>query len=124
MALFLNKWWFLGLNVALSFGFFFIWAPMYDLFHYINSLFYVSYFYVMISLLMIVIKGKFLDAITYSFRRFNNRMSKDRDYLDDWEQKPLPSQMVRPSVLKMFIFQGVALTVGMLGLLTYFYQAL
>lgn len=71
---------------------------------------------------MVVLKGRFLDGITYSFRRVGNRISKNRDYLDDWDKKPLPSQIVRPTVLKMFLFQGSVLTIGMLGLLGIFYS--
>lgn len=71
---------------------------------------------------MFVLKGGFLDGITYSFRRFGNRVSKNRDYLDDWENKRLPSDIIRPSIMKIFLFQGAVLTVGLLLLLGYFYQ--
>ncbi|QHE51455.1 DUF3899 domain-containing protein [Pontibacillus sp. HMF3514] len=122
MALFQNKWSFLSLNVALSLILFAFISPVYDLQRYINSLFYVSYFYLFFGLIMFVIKGKFLDGITYSFRRVGNRLSKNTDYLDDWESKPMPSEVVSPSVMKMFFFQGTVLTIAMLLLLGYFYQ--
>ena len=99
-----------------------LWAPTYDLFHYINVLFYITYFYLAIGLAMFVIKGKFFDGMTYSFRRVGNRVSKMKDYLDEWEDKPLPSEYIEVSVLKMFLFQGSVLLVGMLALLYVFYQ--
>ena len=121
LAFLSNKWYLLFLNIALSFFCFFVWAPQYNLFHYVNALFYVSYSYLMISLLMIVIKGKFFDAITYSFRRFGNRVSKNKDLTDDWDSKPLPSEWINPSILKMFLFQGSVLISGLLCLLAYWY---
>jgi len=122
MTFILNKWWLLSLNFAFSLILYMIWAPTYDLKSYIDSLFYVSYFYLFFGLIMVVLKGRFLDGITYSFRRFRNRVFKNGDYLDDWEQKPLPSEIVRPSILKMFLFQGTVLAVGLVLLLGYFYQ--
>ena len=122
MTLIQNKWYLLSINFALSLLLFAFLAPVYDLKSYINSLFYVSYFYLFFGLIMFVLKGKFLDGITYSFRRVGNRISKNADYLDDWETKPLPSEIVRPSVMKMFFFQGIVLTVGMIILIGYFYQ--
>ena len=122
MTLIRNKWSLLSLNFALSFILFAFIAPVYDLKFYINSLFYVSYFYLFFGLIMFVLKGKFLDGITYSFRRVGNRISKKSDFLDDWETRTLPSEIVRPSVMKMFFFQGIVLTFGMLILMGYLYQ--
>jgi len=122
MTLIQNKWSLLSINFVLSLILFAFLSPVYDLKSYINSLFYVSYFYLFFGLIMFVLKGKFLDGITYSFRRVGNRISKNGDYLDDWEKKPLPSEIVRPSVMKMFFFQGIVLTVGMMILIGYFYQ--
>ncbi|WP_255437594.1 DUF3899 domain-containing protein [Thalassobacillus sp. CUG 92003] len=117
-----NKWFFLLLNLFLATLFFLITAPSYNLFNYINQLFYLAYFYLVVALLMWVIRGGFFDGITYSFRRFADRVSRNRDYLDDWETKKLPSQTVNNEVLKFFFFQGVFLSSGLLGLLVVYYQ--
>ncbi|MFC0524778.1 DUF3899 domain-containing protein [Pontibacillus salicampi] len=122
MVILQNKWWFLLINVVFSIVFFLLIAPIYNLYHFINSVFYVSYFYLMAALLLFVIKGKFFDAFTYSLRRFQNRMMKDQDLMDEWKTKKLPSEWVRPSVLKALFFQGAVLSFGMIVLLAYFYM--
>ncbi|UOQ43437.1 DUF3899 domain-containing protein [Halobacillus salinarum] len=123
MNILLNKWLMIVINLALTTILFFLLAPAYDLFHYINQLFYISYFYLFVGLLMLVIRGGFFDAITYSFRRFHGMTSKRRDYMDDWKTKPLPSQSINRSWLNFFIFHGVTLTLGLLGLLAIYYHA-
>lgn len=122
MVILQNKWWFLLINVVFSIVFFLLIAPIYNLYHFINSVFYVSYFYLMAALLLFVIKGKFFDAFTYSLRRFQNRMMKDQDLMDEWKTKKLPSEWIRPSVLKALFFQGAVLSFGMIVLLAYFYM--
>ncbi|MFQ3543887.1 DUF3899 domain-containing protein [Halobacillus rhizosphaerae] len=123
MALFKNKWFMIIFNLLITTLFFFIWAPAYDLFNYINQLFYIAYFYLFVGLLMLVIRGGFFDAVTYSFRRFHGKLAKNRDYMDEWEKKPLPSQTINSTWLKFFMFQGITLSVGLLGLLALYYKA-
>lgn len=117
-----NKWSLLLVNFFITICFFLISAPQQDLFHYINVLFYVGYPYLTIGLLLLVIKGGFFNGITYSFRRFHGRMSKSRDYMDDWEKKPMPSERVEVDFLKGILFQGFVLMGSMVLLLVIFYQ--
>lgn len=109
-------------NLLLVSLLFAIMAPVYDLFHFINQLFYIAYFYLFVGILLWVIRGGFFDAITYSMRRFYNRVSKQQDYLDDWKQKPLPSQTIESTWLKFFLFHGGMLTAGLLALLALYYN--
>ncbi|MCA1011330.1 DUF3899 domain-containing protein [Halobacillus halophilus] len=117
-----NKWMGVAGNLLLVSLLFAILAPVYDLFHFINQLFYIAYFYLFVGILLWVIRGGFFDAITYSMRRFYNRVSKQQDYLDDWKQKPLPSQTIESTWLKFFLFHGGMLTAGLLALLALYYN--
>ncbi|MGP4070747.1 DUF3899 domain-containing protein [Halobacillus sp. B29] len=117
-----NKWMGVAGNLLLVSLLFAILAPVYDLFHFINQLFYIAYFYLFVGILLWVIRGGFFDAITYSMRRFYNRVSKQQDYLDDWKQKPLPSQTIENTWLKFFLFHGGMLTAGLLALLALYYN--
>lgn len=121
LIIFRNKWMMLAVNIVFVTLLFVVLAPVYDLHHYINQLFYIAYFYLFVGILLWVIRGGFFDAITYSFRRFSNRVSKQKDYMDDWEEKPLPSQTVEQSWLKFFLFHGSSLTIGLLVLLAFYY---
>lgn len=122
MSVFRNKWMIFICNVLIVTLLFATMAPVYDLFHYINHLFYIAYFYLFVGILLWVIRGGFFDAITYSFRRFSNRVSKQKDYIDDWKEKPLPSQTIEKSWLGFFLFHGGMLTIGLLALLTIYYN--
>ncbi|MCA0983810.1 DUF3899 domain-containing protein [Halobacillus yeomjeoni] len=122
MNLMRNKWMMLTFNVGIVTLLFAVLAPVYDLFHYINQLFYIAYFYLFVGILLWVIRGGFFDAITYSFRRFTNRVSKQKDYMDDWKEKPMPSETVEKSWLKFFLFHGGLLTIGVLTLLVVYYN--
>ncbi|KHE68146.1 DUF3899 domain-containing protein [Halobacillus sp. BBL2006] len=122
MSVIRNKWMMLLFNVMVVTLLFAVLAPVYDLFHYINQLFYIAYFYLFVGLLLWVIRGGFFDAITYSFRRFSNKMAKQKDYLDDWKEKPLPSQTVEKSWLSFFLFHGSMLALGLLALLAVYYN--
>ncbi|MCA0969592.1 DUF3899 domain-containing protein [Halobacillus litoralis] len=117
-----NKWTILLINVLIVTLLFTVIAPVYDLFHYINSLFYIAYFYLFVGVLLWVVRGGFFDAITYSFRRFTNRVSKQKDYMDDWKTKPLPSQTIESRWMRFFMFNGGMLMLGLLGLLALYYN--
>ncbi|WP_347861182.1 DUF3899 domain-containing protein [Salimicrobium sp. PL1-032A] len=109
------------LNLLLASIIFLINAPEYTLFYYINAVFYIVFFYLFVALLMWVIRGKFFDGITYSFRRFQSKVSKQRDYLEEWKNKPLPSDTVNYSWLRMFFFHGSFMLIIMLVLLAIYY---
>ncbi|UFU00565.1 DUF3899 domain-containing protein [Radiobacillus kanasensis] len=75
---------------------------------FINGLFYVSLVYIMFSLILFIIRGKFLDGVTFGFRRFRSRVSKhDMDYL---EELPLPSNRVNDTFYRLIYVQAVVLT--------------
>ncbi|MGP4062037.1 DUF3899 domain-containing protein [Halobacillus sp. H74] len=116
-----NKWVMILINIAVVTLLFAVLAPVYDLFHYINQLFYVAYFYLFFGIIMWVVRGGFFDGITYGFRRFTNQMSKQKDYLDDWKEKPLPSKNISSSVPKFFLYHGMVLSIGLLVLLLLYY---
>lgn len=116
-----NKWMVLFINVTIAGIVFWLKAPVYNLFHFINSVFYVGSFYFFIGLVLLVIRGKFFDGITYSFRRFIHKSSKNPDYLDDWEDKPLPSEKIHAEFMKFFLFQGAVLMAIMVFLLLAYY---
>lgn len=118
-----NKWFMVIINIILVSLLFFVLAPDYGLLHYINQLFYFAYFYIFIGIIMWVVKGGFFDGITYGFRRFSSKISKHKDYLDDWEEKPLPSQTINKSVPGFFLFHGIVLSIGLLALLFLYYSS-
>ncbi|WP_179106588.1 DUF3899 domain-containing protein [Terribacillus halophilus] len=84
----------------------------------INSFFYVAFFYFVVALLLFVVKGRVLDGITRSFRRFGKMMSKG---LLDFEENGEPSQWVNRSFLRYMQFQAAVLIALMLILLAIYY---
>ncbi|UOR13131.1 DUF3899 domain-containing protein [Halobacillus amylolyticus] len=122
MAIVRSKWTIVILNFFLCILLFVFWAPAQDLLNFINLLFYIAYVYLFIGLILWVVRGGFFDGITYSMRRFTNRMSKNKDYLDEWEDRPLPSEMVHRSWSRFFMFQGVILCIGLAALLAVYYN--
>ncbi|GGF15444.1 hypothetical protein GCM10010954_12620 [Halobacillus andaensis] len=117
-----NKWGFVAINLLLISLIFSLLAPAYDLVTFIDLLFYLCFFYLFIGLLLWTIKGGFFDAITYSFRKVTNRVAKNKDYLDDFENKPLPSQMFKKKFVHFFLFQGAILLIALLLLLVVYYN--
>ncbi|WP_337019911.1 DUF3899 domain-containing protein [Oceanobacillus massiliensis] len=120
MKLLKNKWFLLLLNWILTIILFFALTSAYSLVNYINIVFYVCMIYVLLGLLALTIMGGFFDGITFGFRRFFGMMSKD-DYMDEWKNKPLPSQKINGSIYAHLKFQGFSLLVYLLVLLFVFY---
>ncbi|MCP3026684.1 DUF3899 domain-containing protein [Halobacillus sp. A5] len=118
-----NKWGFFILNLLAAGLLFSLLAPVYNLIAFIDILFYLCFFYLFVGLFLWIVKGGFFDAITYSFRRVTNRVAKNKDYLDDFEDKPLPSQMFKKKLVHFFLFQGIILLIALLILLVVYYQA-
>ncbi|GGM24952.1 hypothetical protein GCM10011351_08270 [Paraliobacillus quinghaiensis] len=67
-------------------------------------------------------RERFFDGITYGFRRFINKSTKQKDYSDDWEDRPLPSEQVNKTFLRAITFQGVVLLLIMIALLVFYYM--
>lgn len=115
-----NKWFLLLINLLLSFIFFLLLAAEYNLHHYINALFYIGFSYLILWLISFVIRGRFFDGIVYGFRRFGARIG-NKDLLDEWAERPNPSESISTTFLTVILFQGLSLTLIMIGLLVIFY---
>ncbi|KAB7670722.1 DUF3899 domain-containing protein [Bacillus sp. B1-b2] len=118
----LKKWGLLFVNIVLTFILFFIFSSEYNLLHYINAVFYLSFFYLVLFVFMYIAKGGFFDGVTFSFRRFNHTMFKKDDYLEEWKEKPLPSEMMNKTFYASLRFQVIVLVLFLLVLLVTFYN--
>lgn len=119
--MFKNKWKFFILNLLITVLIFFIFSSNYNLLNFINSLFYLSFIYLITVLLMYTIKGGFFDGVTFGFRRFNSIMFKRNDYLEEWRDKPLPSEKFNASLYQRLKFQAISLLVLLIILLIFYY---
>ncbi len=119
--MFKNNWTLLLLNMVLTILMFFIFSSSYNLLNFINALFYLSAFYLITVLLMYTIKGGFFDGVTFGFRRFNSIMFKKNDYLEEWRDKPLPSEKFNASFYQKCKFQAISLLSLLIILLILYY---
>ena len=119
--MFKNKWGFFLLNLLLTLLIFFIFSSNYNFLNFINSLFYLGIVYLITVLLMYTIKGGFFDGVTFGFRRFNSIMFKRDDHLEEWRDKPLPSEKFNASLYQRFKFQAISLFVLLIILLFLYY---
>nr|WP_255639786.1 DUF3899 domain-containing protein [Aquibacillus saliphilus] len=83
-------------------------------------MFYIAFIYLIVWLISFIIKGRFFDGIVYGFRRVGGRMF-NKDLLDEWADKPKPSERVTANFLSVILIQGLLLTGIMIGLLIIFY---
>jgi hypothetical protein len=119
--MFNNKWKFFILNLFITLLIFFIFSPAYNLLNLINSVFYLSFVYLISVLFMYTAKGGFFDGVTFGFRRFNNLMFKKNDYLESWRDKPLPSEKFNASLYQRLKFQAISMLVLLIILLVLYY---
>lgn len=119
--MFKNKWKFFIFNLLVSLLIFFIFSSTYNLLNFINSVFYLSFFYLITVLFMYTAKGGFFDGVTFGFRRFNTLMFKKNDYFEDWRDKPLPSEKFNASLYQRLKFQTISLLVLLTILLFLYY---
>jgi len=89
-----------------------------DLLHLINAVFYIAFFYFIVMLILVVIKGRVLDGIVYSFRKFRKFTSRG---LFDFEENGAPSEWVNRSFLSYIRFQVLVLIGILLILLAIYY---
>ncbi|WP_386055917.1 DUF3899 domain-containing protein [Thalassobacillus hwangdonensis] len=122
MNIFYNKWMVLIFHFAAAYLITIATASAGSLVQFINILFYLSSFYLMVGLMMWVIKGGFFDAVTKSFRKTGSIFSKNQDYLLELEDKALPSDRISVSTVNFFLFQGILLLSGMGLLLIAYYS--
>lgn len=111
MKILFNKWWLLIINLTISVLLFLINGSPFIMTNYVDILFYLCSAYLFFGLALFVIEGRFFDGITYGFKRFFAKTSKKRDYLDDWEEKPLPSQKVSQRFVRLLLFEGSVLLI-------------
>nr|WP_309101852.1 DUF3899 domain-containing protein [Fredinandcohnia onubensis] len=119
--MFKNKWKFFILNLFITLLIFFIFSSAYNLLNFINSVFYLSFFYLITVLFMYTTKGGFFDGVTFGFRRFNSLMFKRNDYLEEWRDKPLPSEKFNASLYQRLKFQTICMLVLLIVLLVLYY---
>ncbi|WP_404456121.1 DUF3899 domain-containing protein [Virgibacillus necropolis] len=116
-----NKWIFFLINIFVTILLFMTSSPTYNLTHFINSLFYVLLVYLILLLFLFIIKGRFFDGITWSFRRFRSIMSKNRDYLEELGDNPMLSERISITFYRFIAFQTFALLVFLMLLLVIYY---
>ncbi|QHS21683.1 DUF3899 domain-containing protein [Virgibacillus sp. MSP4-1] len=117
-----NKWFFLFINILITVFVYFYNVPQgHSLKYLINSLFYVSFPYIMLSLILYITRERFFDGITFGFRRFWAEMSK-KDYMEEWKERPLPSEKISIRFLKALSFQALSLFILMILLIFIYYM--
>ena len=119
MSVLKNKWFLLLLNITLSFVLFLVFAPQYYFIHFINSSFYVTGVYLLLFIFLFVTNGRFFDGLVFGVRRFRRSRTKQKDYLNE---KKLPSEMINQSFYYFILFQGSALLIIQIILLTIYYM--
>ncbi|WP_400244360.1 DUF3899 domain-containing protein [Niallia sp. JL1B1071] len=112
-----KKWSVLLINIFITGILFFIFSSEYSFVHYINTVFYLSFFYIVVFLFLYIAKGGFFDGVTFSFRRFHHVILKNDDYLEEWKEKPLPSQKFNKRLYAALKFQALLLLIYLLILL-------
>ncbi|QST00815.1 DUF3899 domain-containing protein [Pontibacillus sp. ALD_SL1] len=106
-----NKWNFLALNVSLSFVLWLLLSPLQDLFHYINVLFYLSFIYILVATILIVVRGRLFDGILKRNKEVNHSINN----------APTPS-ITSAMFIRSFLFQGAMLGLAMAITLAVYYQ--
>ncbi|MFD1851983.1 DUF3899 domain-containing protein [Oceanobacillus bengalensis] len=114
---------FLLLNITVTVLLVFIFSDGYGIIHFVNGFFFISFAYLIVLLFQLTIRGGFYNGITFGFRRFRSIMSRDRDYLEEWKDKPLPSEKTNDTFYSFLKFQTIAL-IGIFLLLMFLYYLL
>jgi hypothetical protein len=89
---------------------------------FINILFYFALLYTTVFLFHFVAKGGFFDGLIFGFRRFKNVMFHKNDVLEEWKEKPLPSENINLRLYEVLKIQTVALNIVLLLLLVIYYS--
>jgi hypothetical protein len=113
-------WILLFCNIILTLFLFFTTSDQYNLVNYINSLFYVTLGYLISTLFLYTVKGGFYDGITFGFRRFRSVMFQ-KDYLDEWKERALPSEITNERFYKLIKFQAISLLLIFLFIILVYY---
>ncbi len=81
----------------------------------------MSFIYLSVSIILFVTSKRFFDGVTFGFRRFLSMLPKNKDLLDEWKEKPLPSEKISPSFLRFIFIQASLCTLLTLILLIIYY---
>ncbi len=119
--IFKNPIYFFLVNVSIVLVAFLFFAPQYNLLHLINAFSYITFVYFIVFLFMFIKQGGFFDAITLSFRKFNQVMFRQNDPLDEDEEKPLPSENVNLARYQSIRNQALALLALLVILMIIYY---
>lgn len=115
-----SNWIVLFLNLLIVF-IFFITSERASFVHLINVMFYVSISYIIFVLLLLTIRGGFYDGVMFGLRRYYH-MTVKKDYLEEWKEKPLPSENINNTFYHLITFQAVALIIIFISLLIIYYM--
>lgn len=118
-----NKWLLLFINLLLSLLLFLLFASEYQLIDFINFSFYIAAFYFLLFIFLSIMNGRFFDGLVFATRRITRTRStkKDRDLLQEVENKKLPSDYVNNIFYRLIAFQGITLMGLQLVLLAIYY---
>ncbi|MBO1002517.1 DUF3899 domain-containing protein [Pseudogracilibacillus auburnensis] len=115
-------WLFLSINILITCFIFLIFYEERTLTNIINSLFFVTAFYMVIYLYLLITKGKFFDGITYGIRGFVEKIFHKNDMIDSNSEKRLPSELVNIQTYHTFKWQFFSLLIVLVILqLIYFF---
>ena len=103
------RWILLGVNIALLTIGSIIFSGNLTIVSFVNSLFFVSFTYLIIWLFLLTVRGGFYEGITYSFRRFYYVRSRNKDYEVEWNKKASPSGSVGGPLYQYVRFQAHSL---------------
>lgn len=87
----------------------------------IDVVFYFDLLYTIIFLFLFVLKGRFFDGLVFGFRRFNHVMFNRNDVLEEWKEKPLPSESINLRFYEVVKIQSITLTTLLILLLIIYY---
>ncbi|WP_085993942.1 DUF3899 domain-containing protein [Oceanobacillus senegalensis] len=99
---------------------FYLFSFEYTFVNLINIMFYFSFLYLIITLFLYTKRGGFYDGVTFGFRRFTSIMTK-KDYLEEWKEKPLPSEKRNEGFYQAMKFQTLILLALFIILLILYY---
>ncbi|WP_156290131.1 DUF3899 domain-containing protein [Oceanobacillus salinisoli] len=117
-----NKGFYLIINLIVIILIYVIFSTGYNIVNLINTFFYISFFYLIITLFLYTKRGGFYDGITFSFRRFASIMSRNKDYLEEWKEKPLPSEKRNDTFYHIVKFQAIVFLIIFVLLLLLYYM--
>lgn len=96
-------------------------SPGYHFVDFINVVFIISFVYLILTLFLYTKRGGFYDGIAFGFRKFRSLMAKERDELEEWKYKALPSQNVSGRLYNIVKVQTIALLTLLFILMLFYY---